>query len=180
MNKASVLASIFLLSGITLLAARAATADSTVTLSGVHLCCDNCVKGVATAVTPVKGATAVCDKSAGTIVLTAADKGTIQKAVDALTAAGYFGKSSDATVKVDASSGAPDGKVKTLEVTGVHLCCNSCVTAMKDVISKIDGIKTETVKSKATSFTLTGDFDPKSFIAELQKAGLTAKVSVPK
>ena len=48
---------------------------------------------------------------------------------------------------------------------------------MKGVISKVDGIKTDTVKSRATSITLTGDFDAKSFFTELQKAGLTGKVA---
>jgi len=162
-----------------LLAATAlpAVADSTVTLSGVHLCCGSCVKGVTTAVTPVKGATATCDQAKGTVALTAPDNATLQSAVNALTAAGYFGKSSNEAIKVDAASGAPDGKVKTLEVTGVHLCCNSCVTAMKDVVSKVDGIKSDTIKAKGTSFTLTGDFDAKAFMEKLQAAGLTAKVT---
>src|ERR1043165_5549073 len=59
------------------LALPAAAADPTVTLTGVHLCCDNCVRGVATALTPVKGATATCDKSASTVVVTASSKETL-------------------------------------------------------------------------------------------------------
>ncbi len=168
-----VLAPLFLLCATAL----PALADSKVTLTGVHLCCGSCVKGVTTAVTPVKGVTATCDQAAGTVVLNGPDNASLQSAVNALTAAGYFGKSSDDAIKVDAASGAPDGKVKTLEVSGVHLCCASCVTAMKGVIGKVDGIKTDTIKSKATTFTLTGDFDAKAFVAELQKAGLTGKVT---
>jgi hypothetical protein len=168
------------LCGIALSVSWAAAGDQTVTLKDVHICCASCVTGVKTATTPVQGLTAVADQSAKTIVLTAADKETLQKGVDALTAAGYFGKASDTNVKVNADTGAKDGKVQTLEVSGVHLCCNSCVTAMKGIISKVDGIKSDTVKSKATSFTLTGDFEPKLFVAEMQKAGLTGKVAAPK
>ena len=168
-----VLAPLFLLAGLTL---TAAAADTTVTLSDVHLCCPKCVTGVATAIAPVTGAKAVCDMSAKTVVLTAPDKDTLQKAVNALTAAGYFGKSSDNSIKVDAATGAPDGKVTTLEVTGVHNCCNPCVTAINGAIAKVPGITSSTVKANATSFTVAGDFNAKALFDELQKAGLTGKV----
>jgi copper chaperone CopZ len=169
---------VLLLSGLALTVALAAPpAESKVTLSGVHLCCDNCVNGVTTALKPVTGVSATCDKAASTVALTAADKDTLQKAVDALIAAGYYGKSSDAAVKISTTTGAPEGKVKTLDIAGVHLCCNSCVTAVKGVLAKVDGVKTDTVKTRATSFTVTGDFDAKSVFTELQKAGLTGKVA---
>ena len=178
-----VLIPLFLLCGLAipvLLAQNAATTTTTVTLSGVHICCNTCVTGVRTATTPVTGLTAVASQSGSTIALTAASKETIQKGVDALTAAGYFGKSSDAAIKVNAETNAKDGKVKTLDVEGVHLCCNSCVTAVKALLTKVDGIKGDNVTSKATSITLTGDFEPKAFFTELQKAGLTGKVAAPK
>jgi copper chaperone CopZ len=155
---------------------RAAADDVTVTLSEVHLCCQNCVKGANAALAPVTGAKVAIDMNAKTIALTAADKPTLQKAVDALTAAGYFGKSSDASIKVDASTGAKAGKVQTLEVSGVHLCCGKCVTAVKDALASVDGVKGDTVVSKAKSFTVTGDFDATQVFAALQKIGLTGKV----
>jgi len=79
---------LFLLCGTAL---PAMAADTTVTLSGVHLCCASCVKGVDTAVAPVKDVKATCDQAAGTIVITG-PKESVQSAVNALTAAGYFGK----------------------------------------------------------------------------------------
>ena len=181
MNMKHLIVPLFLVCGVALTAALATPpADSTVTLSGVHLCCQNCVRGVTTALTPVKGVTANSDMAAGTVVLTAADKETLQKGVDALITAGYYGKSSDSAIKVSDATGAPEGKVKTLDITGVHLCCTSCVTAVKGVLGKIDGIKTDTVKSRATSFTVTGDFDAKNLFSELQKAGLTGKAASAK
>lgn len=177
MKTTTLLAPLFLLAGLTL---TAAAADTTVTLSDVHLCCTKCVNGVNAAVKPVTGVKAVCDTSAKTVVLTAPDADTAQKAVNALVAAGYYGKSSDAAIKVDGTTGAAEGKVATLEVTGIHLCCGSCVTAVNGVIAKVPGITSSTVKANATSITLAGDFSAKAFFDELQKAGLTGKVAAPK
>ena len=150
-------------------------ADTSVKLSGVHLCCDGCVKGVDKALSSVTGAKAQSDKDAGTVTINAPDKATAQKAVDALVAAGYFGKSSDAAIKVTANSGAKNGKVQSLKVTGVHLCCNKCVTSVTDALSKVPGVKGNTAAKGAESFEVTGDFNAKDAFAELNKAGLSGK-----
>src|ERR1039457_6695679 len=93
--------------------APAALADVTVMLKDVHICCNNCVKAIDKATATVSGATAVSDKDAETVTITAPDNATAQKAVDTLVAAGYFGVSSDPAIKVDAPSGAPAGKVQS-------------------------------------------------------------------
>jgi copper chaperone CopZ len=148
-------------------------ADYTVTLSDVHMCCGNCVKGVDAALTSVTGAKGVGSQEKTNIVITAPDQATAQKAVNALVMAGYFGKSSDAAIKVDAPSNAPAGSVKTMSVSGVHLCCGKCVTAVKDVVAKVNGAKAgDDLKQKATSFTVTGDYNAANLFAELNKAGL--------
>lgn len=152
-----------------------ARADSSITLSHVHLCCDKCVKGVEKAVSHVHGANAVCDKSAETVTLTAADKAAVQKAVNALTAAGYFGESSDASIKVASKTGAKDAKVQSMKVSGVHLCCAKCVKAVNAAVSKVPGVTGNTASKDASTFEVTGDFNPKDVFAELNKAGLTGK-----
>ena len=159
------------------LSLSAFAADATVTLSDVHLCCGSCVKGVTAALKPVAGVTAVCDQDASTIVLTAADKDTVQKGVSALVMAGYFGKSSDSSIKLVNDTGAKAGKVQTLEVGQVHLCCASCVKAVKAVLAKIDGVKGSTIVAKAKSFTVTGDFEPKELFDALNAAGLAGVVA---
>ena len=83
-----------------------ASADTTVKLSNVHLCCNGCVTGAEKAVAKAKGVTAAVDKDAGTVTLTAADKAAVQSGVDALVAAGYFGKSDSADISVKDTSGA--------------------------------------------------------------------------
>lgn len=158
----------------TLVAVQAA--DVTAKLTNVHLCCDNCVKGAAKAVGTVSGASVACDKDAGAVTLTGADKATVQKAADALIAAGYFGKSADNTVKITDKSGAKGKKVQTLKVSGVHLCCGKCVKAVDAVVTSVPGAKGHDAKKDAESFTVTGDFTDKDLTAALQKAGLTGKV----
>jgi periplasmic mercuric ion binding protein len=143
-----------------LLVASIAAADATVTVEKTHLCCNACVQGVSKAVSTVQGAKARCDRDA-------------QKAVDALLAAGYFGKADGATMKDDA--GAPSGKVKTLEVSGFHNCCKKCTTTLNDTIKKVPGAAGE-VEAKKTTMTVTGDFDAQKLVDELNAAGFAVKV----
>lgn len=153
----------------------ARAADSSVKISDVHICCKGCVAGIEKAVSKVAGAKAEADQDAGTITLTGPDTGTLQKAADSLVAAGYFGKSSDPAITLDASTGARGEKVQTLHVEGVHLCCAKCVKAVDRVVKAVPGAKEHTAVKGAKSFEVTGDFNDKDFFAALQKEGLTGK-----
>lgn len=156
-------------------ASIATAADVTVQLSNVHLCCNSCVKGVDKAVATVAGATATSDRDDETVTITAADQATAQKAVNALTAAGYFGASNNPAITVDATTGATDAKVQSLTVSDVHLCCQKCVTAVNKALDKVAGVKGNTATKEATSFEVTGDFKPTEIFSALQEAGLTGK-----
>ena len=149
-----------------------AGAESTVTISKTHLCCNNCVTGANKAVSSVAGAKAKCDKDAQTIEITAPDEATAQKAVDALVAAGYYGKATGATMKDD--SGATAGSVPSTEVSGIHNCCNKCTTTINDTIKKAGG--TGKAASKATTFTVTGPLDPVKLVEAFNDAGFSVKV----
>ncbi len=159
------------------LALSARAADVSVKLSGVHLCCGSCVKGVEAAVAKVAGATATVDKDAGTVSLSGADKATVQKAADALVGAGYFGKSSEPGFKLNAHSGAKGHMVKSLKVSEVHLCCGKCVTAVTEAIKAVPGVQGNTAAKGVETFEVTGDFNDKDIFAALHKAGLTGKVA---
>ena len=154
-----------------------AHAETSVKLSGVHLCCANCVKGADKAVTSVTGATSETDKDGGSVTIKAADTATAQKAVDALIAAGYFGTASDSQIKVKAHAGAKKANVQSLKLSGVHLCCGKCVTAVNDAVSKVAGVKANTAAKGAETFEVTGDFSPKEVVGALNKVGLTGKVA---
>ena len=157
------------------LAISARAADTTVTISDVHICCQSCVKGVATAVAGIKGLTAKADIDSDTVTLTAADTATIQKGADALVAAGFFGKSSDPAIKLSTETGAKNQKVQSIKVEGLHLCCGKCVTAVNDVLGGVPGVTGNTAAKGAKSFEITGNFNDKDVFDAFQKAGLTGQ-----
>ena len=148
-----------------------AAAETTVTLEKTHLCCPNCVKAAAKAVESIPGTTAKCDQKAGTVTITAPDEAAGQKAIDALSAAGFYGKAAGATIKDD--SGAPAGSVKTLTVT-THNCCAKCTKAIDKVITSVPGAKGEAV-AKEDTFTVTGDFDAQKLVEAFNDAGFSVK-----
>lgn len=153
-------------------------ADVTVKLSNVHLCCKKCVTGVEKAVGGVEGVKASVDQDDGTVGLTGPDAASVQKAVDALVGAGYYGTTSDAGVKLNSETGAKGEKVKSLQVSGVHLCCGGCVKAVQAALKTVPGVTGDTVVKGAKSFDVTGDFNDKEVFTALQKAGLTGKAGM--
>jgi len=157
--------------------ASAAAGESTAKINGVHLCCKSCVTGVEKAVETVPGTKAEVDQDAGTVTLTGPDTPTVQKAADALVAAGYFGKSSDSNIHLVANNGAKDEKVQSLKVEGVHLCCGKCVKAVDRAVKSVAGVKEQTATKGAKVFEVTGDFNEQEVFAALQKEGLSGKVA---
>jgi len=153
----------------------AQAADVTTKISQVHLCCKSCVTGVEKAVATVPGAKAEADQDDGTVTLSGPDAATVQKAAAALTRAGYFGKSSNPEISMDASTGAKGAKVQSLRVEGVHLCCGKCVKAVDHAVKSVPGVKQQTATKGAKSFEVTGDFNDEEVFAALQKEGLTGK-----
>ncbi|HSZ56388.1 MAG TPA: cation transporter [Tepidisphaeraceae bacterium] len=158
---------------VPLFAASSVFAEATATIEKTHLCCNSCVKGVQKAVSSVDGAKVKCDREAQTITVTAPDADTAQKAVDAILAAGYYGKASGAALKDD--SGAKAGKSQSVVVSGFHNCCKKCTTALNETIKKVPGATGE-VDAKATTVTVTGDFDPAALVQAFNDAGFHAKI----
>jgi copper chaperone CopZ len=157
--------------------AVSAQAESSVKLTDVHLCCESCVKGVTKTVSKVEGVKAESDMDDKTVSLTGPDTAALQKAVDALTAAGYYGKSSDPAIKVNADTGAKDEKVKSMKVEDLHLCCGSCVKAVNKALGGVSGVTGNTATKGAKSFEITGDFNENDVFAAFEKAGLTGHVA---
>jgi len=153
-----------------------ALADSQTKITDVHLCCKSCVTGVQNAVETVPAVKAEVDQDGRTVTLTGPDDATVQKAADALVAAGYFGKSADSKIKLNANSGAKGKKVQSLKIEGVHLCCGKCVKAVDHAVKSVAGVKEQTAVKGAKSFEVTGDFNDQEVIEALQKEGLSGKV----
>jgi len=157
------------------LAGSSQAADVSVTITDIHLCCQSCVKGVAKAEAEVAGLTAKADQDADTVTLTGPDTATVQKGADALVAAGYFGKCADASIKLNADTGAKNQTVQSIKVEGVHLCCGKCVKAVGEALATVPGVTGNTAAKGAKSFEVTGNFNDQAVFDALQKAGLTGR-----
>jgi len=144
-----------------------ALADSTVVLTGVHNCCKKCDTGITEAVAKVAGATAQTEKTKVTI--TAKDEATARQAVASLVSNGYFGQGATAPTVVDA-------KVKSATVSGVHLCCGKCVTAVENAVTSVSGVTSLDATKGAKTFKVEGDFSTKELAAALNKAGLSGDI----
>lgn len=155
------------------LSARAA--DVTVTITDVHICCQSCVKGVAKAVANVTNLNAKADEDEGTVTLTGPDTDTVQKGADALVAAGFFGRSSDPSIKINADTGAKNQTVQSITIEHLHLCCGKCVKTVNQVLKSVPGVTGNTAAVGAKSFEVTGNFNDKDVFDALQQAGLTGK-----
>jgi copper chaperone CopZ len=168
-------------SGLVLLSAAgllgaAAVAETKVEVSNVHLCCGACVKAVGKALKGVDGVKGKCDQKAGTVMITAPDDETAQKSIEALAAAGFHGRLDTKAVHFPRDSGASEGNVSSLKVTGVHNCCPQCCKILKSTVSKVKGVTGDTAKPKSDSFEVTGDFDAQQLVRALHAAGFHVKV----
>ena len=151
--------------------ASAAHADATLTLSGVHNCCGGCKNGITRAVESVKGATAVVDGE--TVTINAKNTPTARKAMEALMEAGYAGTGEGIEAPKEASS---KRMLKGATVSGAHLCCGKCVKAVEAAVKTVPGVTGSKIESKASEFTVEGEFSEGALIAALNQAGFHGKV----
>ena len=147
-----------------------------VQLRGVHLCCQGCVDAVDSALKNVEGAESQCDIDNGTVTLTADDHVSAQMALDAIAAAGFYGSADNEQLAMKAVSTIPQGKVKSLKVSGIHNCCDLCCEAIRQAIGTVDGVTGDTAKPGATAFEVTGDFDAEALVKAINSAGFSARV----
>ena len=155
-------------------------AETTITLSGVHNCCNGCAKGITEAASKIKDVTV---KPGGrNVMITAKSKSSLKKAVEAILDAGYFGtvsgEDAERSPSGSASTGlAPKSKMtKTATVSGLHLCCQKCADAVNTAAKSVAGVTETDAASKAKSFTVKGDFDQNALQVALQSAGFNGKI----
>ena len=148
-----------------------------VELTGVHLCCQGCVDAADAALMSVEGVKSHCDMENGTATLTAGDDAAAQKALDALAAAGFYGRTDNQKLTMKAVSDVPQGKVTSLKVSGIHNCCGLCCEAIKEAIATVDGVIGDTATPRATTFEVIGDFDAAALVKALNAAGFSAQVA---
>lgn len=156
-------------------AATASGAETKVTVSNTHLCCGMCLTGVTAALKDIKGITHKSSQEAKTIEIVAESDDAAQKAIDALAAAGFYGKLDNEKVKFKPVT-APDGTVEKLEVSGVHNCCGACTRAIQSAVKAVSGVQSNSVKNREGSFTVEGKFKASELVDALLSAGFYAQV----
>jgi copper chaperone CopZ len=151
-------------------------AETTITLSGVHNCCKSCTNGITKAGTSIEGVSVTAEGK--TVKVTSKSKVGAKKAVEAIMAAGYFGTSDAADEKVASSfsTAKPAKKLTEATVSGAHLCCQKCANAMIEAVKSVPGVTEHTIVSKASTFTVKGDFTEADLLASMNKAGFTGSV----
>lgn len=137
-------------------------ADSTLVLNGVHNCCKKCDNGIQDAITRVTGAAAKVEK--GKVTITASDEKTAKQAAASLLQNGYFGEGAEGPA-------IADSKVKTVTISGLHLCCGKCVTAADTAIKSVTGVAKHNAEKGATAVVVEGDFSTQALNNALHKAG---------
>lgn len=161
--------------GLSACCGDALQAEVTAKLTNMHICCGGCTKGILKAVDGMTAVKVMVDQDSEETTITGSDKASVQKAIDAIAAAGYH-----ATVAGDglsmAPGTAPDGKVKSLKIANAHNCCGACNVAIRKALQTVPGVAGDTCKSKAMEFEVTGDFEPKAVVAALEKAGFHVSV----
>lgn len=166
------------LSLLALLLTVGAAQAGDVTIKGVHLCCGQCVKGVAKTLGSVDGISdAACDRTAKTVTFTAASDKNAAAAIKALGKAGFHGAAAhgDKLLKFPASGAKKGDKADKVVFTNVHLCCGACVKGVAKALTDIDAEKA--CDKKAGTVTLTGSgIDISAAVAALNKAGFNATV----
>jgi copper chaperone CopZ len=154
--------------------AAVARAETTVTMTGVHNCCKSCANGITKAGTSVGSDIEVVAEGT-TVTITTKKKSDAKKAVDAIIAAGYFGKVEGAESAAPSSS-KPEATMAKATVSGVHLCCKKCVTAAEDAVKSVAGVTKYEIVSKAESFTVEGEFTKSALAAALNSAGFAGDI----
>ena len=152
-------------------------AETNVELKDVHMCCGGCAKAVAGVLKKVEGVTDVTtDQEARTARFTAADDKAAQRALDALAAAGFHGRSGSKEFAFKDDSGVKAGKVKSLTVTGFHNSCPGCVKSFREAIKDVPGVLGDNAKPRVRTCEVTGDFDAAQLVKALNKGGFHVKV----
>lgn len=151
-----------------------------VEVSGVHLCCASCVKGVDAALKDVDGVSGVkSDRESKTVKFTADDDKAAEAGIKALAKGGFHGTARHGDAKLEfPDSGAKDGaKASQIKIKQVHLCCGACVRAADEAISKVSGVANVTADRDASSIEVTGDnVSVQDVVKALNEAGFNATV----
>jgi copper chaperone CopZ len=149
-----------------------------VEVSGVHLCCKQCVDNANKALSAVDGVTDVTsDQKTKTVTFKAKDTKAAEAGVKALIAAGFFGSASEDGKDLKIGLNLPKKGEKADEVTvkGVHVCCKRCQNMINDLFKDAKVTYSGTGVQKDVKISGKG-LDKEAVLETLLKAGFSGKV----
>ena len=151
-----------------------------VVVKGVHLCCGGCVSAATGALDGVAGVSAgSADQDAGTVKFQATDAKAAAAGLKAIAGAGLYGSATYEGKKIGVPTTKIDGKAvsNSLTLTGVHLCCGTCVTASSEALKKVKGVSEVDADQDAGSLTVKGkEMNVAQLIEALHEAGFHGNV----
>jgi copper chaperone CopZ len=137
---------LFRLSGLTalsLLCLTSLTVAGEVKVKAVHLCCGGCVSAVTDALEKVPGVSGgSANQDDGTVTFQATDAKAATAGLKAIAGAGFFGTATHGgkNLAVPVTKIDPKLTADSVTLTGVHLCCGTCVTASSTALKKVKGV----------------------------------------
>jgi periplasmic mercuric ion binding protein len=149
-------------------------------VKGMHLCCNGC-NGAATGALNSGGAKDA-SASSGSVTFMASNDGAAQKALDKLTAAGFWGTIESKTVRLNDDSGTVlPPKAKPVKISsgtwkGAHNCCDGCNKALKAAIKTVEGVESEDCAANKATFIVKGAYNPSDLVKAIHDAGYHAKL----
>ncbi|MGD9644200.1 MAG: heavy-metal-associated domain-containing protein [Pirellulales bacterium] len=159
--------------------ARAAKVDQ-VEIAGLHLCCGGCVAELEQALEEVEGVSDLSiDRKSRTARFRVPDAATRNAALEAVTAAGFYGTAMhhEEPVPMIAATISEPTKADRIVLTGVHLCCAGCTKAVVKALEDVESVVAVDCDLKSRTVTLTGkDLDVAVIYEQLHQAGFHGRM----
>lgn len=155
---------------LTALAFPAFVQAGEVSVKGVHICCGGCVSaltGALDGVTGVSGASA--NQDGGTVTYQATDAKSAVAGLKAIAGAGFYGTATYDGKALEVPTPKVDAKLTadSVTLTGVHLCCGTCVKESSKALKSVKGVSEVEGDSDNGTLTVKGN---KVNVSELVKA----------
>lgn len=151
-----------------------------VAVTGVHICCASCVRGVEHALKDVTGVKNVnADRKTKTIKFTAADADAAAAGIAALARAGFHGaaRHGDAVLQFPDSGADAEAQAAQVRVSQVHLCCGACVRAVEEAVRKVAGVQKVAADRDNSAVLVSGESIRVSAVVKaLNGAGFHARI----
>lgn len=150
-----------------------------VKVTGVHICCGQCVKLVSAALKDVPGVSGVvASQNDHSVTYQAADDAAAAAGIEALAKGGFHGtaKHGDKALSFPASGAEKDQKADEFTLAGIHLCCPACYTAADKAFKSVAGV-TATADKATKTYKVSGKgVDVNAVVKALNDAGFHATV----